>query len=110
MAFGLRRTAIAWKRCKPEGKSGYDGGSREAPLLLLNGAANVRFGSEADIEAHVRHVRFTPESGHFQRRIRCPLSAKSGHGLRSHRMDGVLGRSYANAAASMEAHQPDSLS
>ncbi|MGI9521462.1 MAG: hypothetical protein ACR2PG_07420, partial [Hyphomicrobiaceae bacterium] len=24
-------------------------------------------------------VRFTPKSGHSQRRLRCPLSAKSGH-------------------------------
>ena len=25
------------------------------------------------------HVRFTPESGHSYRRLRCPLSANSGH-------------------------------
>jgi hypothetical protein len=27
--------------------------------------ANVRFGSKADIRACPRHVRFTPESGHW---------------------------------------------
>jgi hypothetical protein len=40
---------------------------------------NVRFGSKADIERSAWDVRFTPESGHFQRRLRCPLSANSGH-------------------------------
>jgi hypothetical protein len=33
--------------------------------------ANVRFGSEADIEGLSLDVRFTPESGH-----RCPLYSK----------------------------------
>jgi hypothetical protein len=28
-------------------------------------AFNVRFGSQADILARIKHVRFTPESGHF---------------------------------------------
>ena len=27
---------------------------------------NVRFGSKADIEIRLRHVRFTPESGHMR--------------------------------------------
>ena len=59
----------------------------------------------------VPDVRFTPKSGHFQRRLRCPLSAISGHGLISH-LNGwrVWGGSHANAATSIEAHQPDSLS
>ena len=30
----------------------------------LEGVANVRFGSKADIGARPRHVRFTPKSGH----------------------------------------------
>src|SRR5262249_28869280 len=30
------------------------------------GPANVRFGSKADISQYNRHVRFTPESGHFR--------------------------------------------
>jgi hypothetical protein len=42
-------------------------------------AFDVRFGSEADILAGIGDVRFTPESGHFQNLLRCPLSAKSGH-------------------------------
>ena len=41
-------------------------------------SGNVRFGSKADIGACVQDVRFTPKSGHSQRRVRCPLSAKSG--------------------------------
>ena len=41
-------------------------------------AANVRYGSLADIDEPVAHVRFTPESGHAQRQT-CPLSAISGH-------------------------------
>ncbi len=40
---------------------------------------DVRFGSKADIGATVRDVRFTPESGHSQRRPGCPLSAISRH-------------------------------
>ena len=36
-------------------------------------------GSKADISASITDVRFTPESGHSQRRRKCPLSAKSGH-------------------------------
>jgi hypothetical protein len=42
-------------------------------------AFNVRFGSEADILARIKNVRFTPESGHAPGRQKCPLSAKSGH-------------------------------
>ena len=34
-------------------------------------------------------VRFTPESRHFQRRLRCPLSAKSRHSA-SARLDGII--------------------
>jgi len=39
-------------------------------------AANVRFGSKADMEASPQHVRFTPESGHRTgaRYIRCSNS------------------------------------
>src|SRR5262245_7657831 len=38
----------------------------------------VRFGSLADVRASSAHVRFTPKSGHVQRRARCLLSATSG--------------------------------
>ena len=44
---------------------------------------NVRFGSLADIAARLRHVRFTPESGHAQRQHQCPLSANSRRGAAS---------------------------
>ena len=43
-------------------------------------AADVRFGSLADILRCDSHVRFTPESGHSQARSTCPLSAKAGIG------------------------------
>jgi hypothetical protein len=36
-------------------------------------------GPKADIGTRSSNVRFTPESGHSQRGLRCPLSAKSGH-------------------------------
>jgi len=39
---------------------------------------DVRFGSEANICAAKRHVRFTPESGHLQRTRPCLLWANSG--------------------------------
>jgi hypothetical protein len=42
-------------------------------------ACNVRFGSKADISACPRHVRFTPESGHYRSANKYPLCAKSGH-------------------------------
>src|SRR5215468_5043559 len=41
--------------------------------------ADVRFGSEADIEARPPDVRFTSESRHRGARLSCPLWAKSGH-------------------------------
>ena len=42
-------------------------------------AANVRFGSLADIRERIRDVRFAPESGHIQRRDRCLLCAMRRH-------------------------------
>jgi hypothetical protein len=53
--------------------------SKLEPVAVLCLAFDVRFGSEADILACVRDVRFTPKSGHFPRGPICPLSAKSGH-------------------------------
>ena len=50
----------------------HEGASR-----LNNG--NVRFGSKVGICDATRHVRFTPESGHLQRKRACPLWANSGH-------------------------------
>ena len=43
-----------------------------------NDAANVRFGSKADIASRPRHVRYSPQSGHSSARFACPLSASSG--------------------------------
>jgi len=42
-------------------------------------AADVRFGSLADIAGRSRHVRFTPNSGHHSDITECPLCAKSGN-------------------------------
>jgi hypothetical protein len=41
-----------------------NGGPLNGLALQQHAEANVRFGSEADIPASPRHVRFTPESGH----------------------------------------------
>jgi len=41
--------------------------------------AHVRFGSKADIGLGLRHVCFTPKSGHQLGAPGCPLSAKSRH-------------------------------
>jgi hypothetical protein len=38
-----------------------------AQIAKLEGPTDVRFGSKADICSAIRHVRFTPESGH----VRC---------------------------------------
>jgi hypothetical protein len=40
---------------------------------------DFRVGALGDIEACPRDVRFTPNSGHRQSTLRCPLSANSGH-------------------------------
>jgi hypothetical protein len=45
----------------------------------LEAAADVRFGSKADIAFRQRHVCFTPKSGHRLRLSPCPLCAKSRH-------------------------------
>src|SRR5262252_7950108 len=45
----------------------------------LSGLVDVRFGSKADIGVRPRNVRFTPESGHWNPVVECPLCAKSGH-------------------------------
>jgi hypothetical protein len=42
-------------------------------------AADVAYGSKADIGLPAIDVRFTPKSGHVQRNIPCPLCAISGH-------------------------------
>ena len=45
--------------------------------LHPKGAAHVRFGSLADIEARPRDVRFTSKSGHTSASSRCPLCANN---------------------------------
>src|SRR5262249_52129123 len=40
---------------------------------------DVRFGSKADIREGATDVRFTPESGHWNSVVECPLCATSGH-------------------------------
>ena len=41
-------------------------------------AADVRFGSKADITECKTNVRFTPESGHWKSVVERPLCANSG--------------------------------
>src|SRR5262249_46867076 len=43
----------------------------------LKAVTNVRFGSQADICSAKRYVRSYPESGHLQRKSRCPLWPKA---------------------------------
>jgi hypothetical protein len=40
---------------------------------------DVRFGSKADFCVAESHVRFTPESGHFDRTHECPPCANNCH-------------------------------
>jgi hypothetical protein len=42
------------------------------------GPDHVCFGSKADMGLPLIDVRFTPKSGHWEARLRCPLSAISG--------------------------------
>src|SRR6516165_12668600 len=49
-----------------------------------------RFASKADIGARPVNVCFTPESGHWNPTVRCPLSAKSRHWLGS--LDHLVGK------------------
>jgi hypothetical protein len=44
-------------------------------------AADVRFGSKADMAKCETNVRFTPKSGHALSTLGCPLSAKSRHSV-----------------------------
>src|SRR6516165_8872517 len=50
--------------------------AKEDTTTALN---HVRFGSKADIAAPPTNVRFTPESGHRNSVVECPLCAKSRH-------------------------------
>jgi hypothetical protein len=52
----------------------------------ISSAANVRFGSKADMTGRICNVRFTPESGHCGVTVGCPLCAKSGLMHRSNRL------------------------
>src|SRR5262249_42518130 len=66
----------------PELRARCERAHQERVLLeseLTRPMLNVRFGSLADIRERTRDVRFTPRSGHAQRRHRCLLSAISGH-------------------------------
>jgi hypothetical protein len=57
-------------------------------------AADVRFGSKADMTGRIRNVRFTPKSGHRRATVGCPLSANK------HRQGGVVrSTGYWNSAA-----------
>ena len=46
---------------------------------LVRVGCDVRFGSLGDISRLLRHVRFTPNSGHQSAALQCPLSANSRH-------------------------------
>jgi hypothetical protein len=46
-------------------------------------APDVRFGSLADIVQRLRHVRYSPQSGHSPARSTCLLCAISRHALRN---------------------------
>ena len=62
-------------RCKPGLPVWSKSGQAEVRDLPTD---NVRFGSLADISERIRDVRFTPDSGHAERKHRRPLCAISG--------------------------------
>ena len=55
--------------------------------------------SLADIPQCNRHVRFTPESGHSAARLKCPLSANSGHCVTYSITSETHSKSHANLVA-----------
>jgi hypothetical protein len=68
-ATPLYKTAI------PFGGMGF----RERFAPRQSRAADVRFGSKADVHPAWGVVRFTPNSGHRNSVVECPLCANSGH-------------------------------
>ena len=52
------------------GRAGFD-----QKVGLPRRKVEVRFGSKADIEVRLAHVRFTPKSGHWFHISECPLCA-----------------------------------
>ena len=75
---GVRRLLLTGTRLQQGFTTGGMGSDHHFAWQQSSGP-NVRFGSEADIEAASPHVRFTPESGHWNSVVKCPLCAKSGH-------------------------------
>jgi hypothetical protein len=84
-----RPSPRALRRCR-SGSSARGRGADSTSEPLTREFAHGRwhsdnsFGLEADAEASVPDVRFTPESGHCERLLRCPLRAKSGHSGKQH--------------------------
>jgi hypothetical protein len=64
-------------RLRRRGREGLNTTTRST---IAGVAADVRFGSLADILVFSCDVRFAPNSGHVQCNSVCPLWAKSGHG------------------------------
>ena len=64
---------------KAYGQHVFDLLAERPEQLVMFQAADVRFGSLADIIQRQRHVRFTPNSGHDPPDHQCPLSARSRH-------------------------------
>ena len=58
---------------------------------LVKGDTDVRFGSLADMTALFGDVRFTPENGHAEDGLGCPLSAKSRHLTTKEMLNELLG-------------------
>jgi len=72
--------AQAWRG----GQSRWGGAAKVALPFIPPGAANVRFGSKADILSWVIDVRFTPKSGHAAVRIEAHLHFRSDRQPDSH--------------------------
>jgi hypothetical protein len=61
----------------PGSGDGIVAGQISAPKVAGQPLPNVRFGSEADIRACPRDVRFTPKSGHSLARLLVGLDASN---------------------------------
>ena len=81
----LERRLIAFPKAQDKASCRFKVAHWKRPGAVLCVTANFNrecpLRSEADIDECLGHVRFTPESGHWNSVVECLLCAKSGHSV-----------------------------